>query len=95
MDGYIFEELKMVYEIYKIFGDDSVRICFICVCVFVLNCYSEVIIVCIECLLDVVWVCEFFVNLLGICVVDELDLVIYLMLLFCDGCDDVYVGCIC
>ena len=40
-DGYTSEELKMVYETRKIFGDDSIQVNPTCVRVPVANCHSE------------------------------------------------------
>src|SRR5690606_10950838 len=39
--GYTSEEMKMVYETHKIFGDDSIQVCPTCVRVPVWNCHSE------------------------------------------------------
>ena len=44
-EGYTSEEMKMVYETQKIFGDDSIRVCPTCVRVPVTNCHSESILV--------------------------------------------------
>ena len=44
-DGYTSEELKMVYETQKIFGDASIKVCPTCVRVPVSNCHSETILV--------------------------------------------------
>ena len=43
--GYTSEEMKMVYETQKIFGDDSIKVCPTCVRVPVENCHSESILV--------------------------------------------------
>ena len=40
-EGYTSEEMKMVHETHKIFGDDSIRVCPTCVRVPVVNCHSE------------------------------------------------------
>ncbi len=44
-EGYTSEEMKMVYETQKIFGDDSIQVCPTCVRVPVTNCHSESILV--------------------------------------------------
>ena len=44
-EGYTSEEMKMVYETRKIFGDESIQICPTCVRVPVSNCHSESILV--------------------------------------------------
>ena len=43
--GYTSEEMKMVYETQKIFGDNSIQVCPTCVRVPVSNCHSESILV--------------------------------------------------
>ena len=43
--GYTSEEMKMVNETHKIFGDDSIRVCPTCIRVPVDNCHSESILV--------------------------------------------------
>ena len=43
--GYTSEEMKMVYETRKIFGDDEIQVCPTCIRVPVSNCHSESILV--------------------------------------------------
>ena len=71
-EGYTSEEMKMVWETHKIFGDDSIQICPTCVRVPVENCHSESILVETERPLSVAEARELFAATAGIEVVDDL-----------------------
>ncbi|MCA9134505.1 MAG: aspartate-semialdehyde dehydrogenase, partial [Planctomycetales bacterium] len=71
-DGFTSEEMKMVHETHKIFGDDTIRICPTCVRVPVVNCHSESILVETEKKLSVAEARELFAATPGIKVVDDL-----------------------
>jgi len=91
-DGYTSEELKMVYETRKIFGDDSMRICPTCVRVPVTNCHSESILVETERKISVAEARQLFNDFPGITVIDDLAAGKYPMPLDCSGKDDVFIG---
>jgi aspartate-semialdehyde dehydrogenase len=90
--GYTSEEMKMVFETRKIFGDDSLQICPTCVRVPVSNCHSESILVETERKLTVEEARELFRCAPGIALVDDLGAGEYPMPIDCDGKDDVFVG---
>ena len=90
--GYTSEEMKMVRETHKIFGDDSIRICPTCVRVPVVNCHSESILVETERKITVAAARELFAATPGIKVVDDLASSSYPMPKDCDGDDAVFVG---
>lgn len=90
--GYTSEEMKMVYETQKIFGDESIRICPTCVRVPVANCHSESILVETERPLSVDEARELFAAADGITLVDDLAGGCYPMPRDCDGQDGVFVG---
>ena len=89
---YTSEEMKMVYETHKIFGDDTIRICPTCVRVPVTNCHSESILVETEKPITVETARELFATFNGITVVDDIGMGRYPMPRDCDGKDDVYIG---
>jgi aspartate-semialdehyde dehydrogenase len=91
-EGYTSEEMKMVHETHKIFGDSSIRICPTCIRVPVTNCHSESILVETERKLTAREARELFAAAPGITLVDDLDNKRYPMPLDCDGQDDVFVG---
>ena len=91
-EGYTSEEMKMVYETHKIFGDDSIRVCPTCVRVPVSNCHSESILVETEKKISVAEARELFAATPGIQVVDDLAAGSYPMPNGCDGSDDVFIG---
>lgn len=91
-DGYTSEELKMVYETQKIFGDDSIKVCPTCVRVPVSNCHSETILVETESPIDVQQARELFNAAPGITVVDDLEAGLYPMPSNSDNLDDVFIG---
>ena len=70
--GYTSEEMKMVYETQKIFGDESIKVCPTCVRVPVSNCHSESILVETERKITVDEARELFAATPGLKVVDDL-----------------------
>ena len=90
--GYTSEEMKMVYETRKIFGDESIMVCPTCIRIPVSNCHSESILVETERPISVEEARKLFAATPGIQVVDDLDNGIYPMPATCDGSDDVFVG---
>jgi aspartate-semialdehyde dehydrogenase len=90
--GYTSEEMKMVYETRKIFGDDSIQVCPTCVRVPVGNCHSESILVETEKKLTVEQARTLFAATEGIVVVDDLPAKSYPMPTTCDGRDEVFIG---
>ena len=91
-DGYTSEELKMVYETQKIFGDASIKVCPTCVRVPVSNCHSETILVETESPISVEQARQLFEAAPGITVVDNLDAGEYPMPNNSDNQDDVFIG---
>lgn len=91
-DGYTSEEMKMVWETQKIFGDDSIRVCPTCVRVPVTNCHSESILVETERKITVAEAKQLFADFPGITVVDDLAMGRYPMPLDCSNQDDVFIG---
>lgn len=90
--GYTSEEMKMVHETQKIFGDDSIKVCPTCVRVPVSNCHSESILVETEKKITVDQARELFAATPGIKVVDNLGAGQYPMPKDCDGDDATFVG---
>jgi aspartate-semialdehyde dehydrogenase len=90
--GYTSEEMKMVYETWKIFDDDSIRICPTCVRVPVGNCHSESILVETERKISAEEARELFRATPGIEVMDDLENKIYPMPINGDQRDEVFVG---
>jgi aspartate-semialdehyde dehydrogenase len=91
-EGYTSEEMKMVWETQKIFGDDSIRVCPTCVRAPVSNCHSESILVETERKISVQEARELFAATPGITVIDDLATGQYPMPINGDGKDDVFVG---
>lgn len=91
-EGYTSEEMKMVWETHKIFGDDTIQICPTCVRVPVTNCHSESILVETEKQISAEEAREIFSAAAGITVVDDLPAGQYPMPRDCDGQDDVFIG---
>jgi len=90
--GYTSEEMKMVYETQKIFGDDSIKVCPTCVRVPVENCHSESILVETEKRISVEEARELFAATPGIKVIDNLEAGEYPMPCDCTGDDGVFIG---
>ncbi len=91
-EGYTSEEMKMVYETHKIFGDDSILVCPTCVRVPVANCHSESMLVETEQKLSVDEASKLLDDQEGITVVDDLAASEYPMPHQCSGQDDVFIG---
>jgi aspartate-semialdehyde dehydrogenase len=91
-EGYTSEEMKMVWETQKIFGDDSIQVCATCVRVPVTNCHSESILVETERKITVDEARKLFAAAPGITLIDDLPNKQYPMPLNCDDRDDVFVG---
>lgn len=91
-EGYTSEEMKMVRETHKIFGDDSIGISATCVRVPVSNCHSESVLVETERPISVDEARELFAATPGVAVVDNLDAKEYPMPIQGDGRDEVFVG---
>lgn len=91
-EGYTSEEMKMVYETQKIFGDNSIQVCPTCVRVPVTNCHSETILVETEKPLSVAEARELFDKAEGITVVDNLGAGEYPMPINSTNKDDVFIG---
>lgn len=95
-NGFIKEEMKLIWEICKILGDDSILVNLIVVCVLVFYGYFELVVIEICDKVIVVEVCMLLEQLLGIEVVDCYEVGGYLILvIYVLGIDVVYVGCIC
>ncbi len=90
--GYTSEEMKMVHETHKIFGDDSIRVCPTCVRVPVTNCHSESILVETERKLTADEARALFEAAPGIEVRDDLASGVYPLPLECSGRDEVWIG---
>jgi aspartate-semialdehyde dehydrogenase len=90
--GYTSEEMKMVKETHKIFGDDTIRVCPTCIRVPVDNCHSESILVETDKKITVKQARELFAATPGIKVIDDLDAGQYPMPAQCDGDDAVFIG---
>ncbi len=91
-EGYTSEEMKMVYETRKIFGDDEIQVCPTCVRVPVKIGHSESILVETERPLTVLEARQLFEGADGVTVIDDLDQHQYPMPRDCEGKDDVFVG---
>lgn len=91
-EGYTSEEMKMVWETRKIFGDEEIQVCPTCVRVPVSNCHSESILVETESPISVEEAKRLFEAAPGITVVDNLEAGVYPMPSNSDDQDDVFVG---
>src|SRR5690606_14978083 len=90
--GYTSEEMKMVYETRKIFGDESIQVCPTCVRVPVANGHSESILVETGGKLSDGEARKLFAGTPGIVVVDDLPAKSYPMPATCTGRDEVFIG---
>lgn len=90
--GYTSEEMKMVYETQKIFGDDSIKVCPTCVRAPVSNCHSESILVETEKKITAAEARELFAATPGLKVIDDLAAGAYPMPKDCDGSNDTFIG---
>ncbi len=91
-EGYTSEEMKMVWETQKIFGDDSIQVCPTCVRVPVATCHSESILVETEKKITVGEARELFAATPGITVIDDLASGEYPQPLACANSDETYIG---
>ena len=91
-EGYTSEEMKMVHETRKIFGDDSIQVCPTCVRVPVANCHSESMLVETGEQISVAQAKQLFEAFDGITVLDSLESQSYPMPSNCNQKDDVFVG---
>jgi aspartate-semialdehyde dehydrogenase len=91
-EGYTSEEMKMVWETRKIFGDESIQVCPTCVRVPVTNCHSESILVETERKITADEARELFAATPGITVIDDLAGGSYPLPLSCSGSDETYIG---
>ena len=91
-EGYTSEEMKMVWETQKIFGDASIQVCPTCVRVPVSNCHSETILVETEKPISAAEARKLFEAAPGITVVDDLSAGLYPMPSTSDNLDDVFIG---
>jgi aspartate-semialdehyde dehydrogenase len=91
-EGYTSEEMKMVWETQKIFGDPSIQVCPTCVRVPVSNCHSESILVETERPISAEEARKLFEAAPGITVLDDLAAGIYPMPLNSDKRDEVFIG---
>jgi len=90
--GYTSEEMKMVWETQKIFGDSSIQVCPTCVRVPVTNCHSETVLVETDKKITAAQARELFAATPGIVVVDDLARSVYPMPINCDERDEVFIG---
>lgn len=91
-EGYTSEEMKMVFETRKIFGDETIQVCPTCVRVPVVNCHSESILLETKSALEVDAARELFRNFEGITLQDDLASQSYPMPIDANKKDDVFVG---
>ena len=91
-EGYTSEEMKMVYETQKIFGDESIKVCPTCVRVPVENCHSESMLVETEKKITVDQARDLFAATPGIKVLDDLPNGKYPMPADCSGDDNTFIG---
>ncbi len=91
-EGYTSEEMKMVYETRKIFGDETIEVCPTCVRVPVSHCHSESILVETERPISVQEARELFAAADGIEVIDDLPAGSYPLPNECAGRDEVFIG---
>ncbi|MCG8448309.1 MAG: aspartate-semialdehyde dehydrogenase [Pirellulales bacterium] len=90
--GYTSEEMKMVYETQKIFGDESIKVCPTCVRVPVENCHSESMLVETEKKITVEEARKLFAATPGLQVVDDLENGKYPMPADCSDDNDTFIG---
>lgn len=91
-EGYTSEEMKMVEETRKIFGDETIEVCPTCVRVPVMIGHSESILVETEQPLSLTEARQLLSQAEGITVIDELPQSRYPTPLNCVGSDQVFVG---
>ncbi len=86
------EEMKMVYETQKIFGDASIGVCATCVRVPVADAHSETLVIETEKALDPDEARQLLAGFPGVTVIDDLAAGKYPMPRGAGGQDDVFVG---
>ncbi|MCX6357503.1 MAG: aspartate-semialdehyde dehydrogenase [Candidatus Aureabacteria bacterium] len=91
-NAYTKEEMKMVHETHKIFGDDSIRITATCVRVPVLRAHSEAVNIETERKLTAGDVRRILATAPGVKLVDDIAKNLYPMPIMASGQDDVLVG---
>lgn len=91
-DGFTSEEIKMVRETHKIFGDDTISVNATCIRVPVLVGHSESIYCETKEPLELERVLELFRNAPGVTLIDDLGSKSYPMPADCEGKPDVFVG---
>ncbi|MEM7316632.1 MAG: aspartate-semialdehyde dehydrogenase, partial [Planctomycetota bacterium] len=91
-DGFTSEEIKMVRETHKIFGDDTISVNATCIRVPVLVGHSESIYCETREPLELERVLELFRNAPGVTLIDDLGSKSYPMPADCEGKPDVFVG---
>ncbi|MDA7980923.1 MAG: aspartate-semialdehyde dehydrogenase [Pirellulales bacterium] len=92
LEGYTSEEMKMVEETRKIFGDQTIDVCPTCVRVPVSHCHSESILIETERPVTVAEARELFAAAEGIEVIDDLPAGTYPLPSECAGRDEVFIG---
>jgi aspartate-semialdehyde dehydrogenase len=91
-DGYLHEEVKMIKETVKIFGDESIRVTATCVRVPIIRCHSETLNVELEKPFTLDEVREALAGAEGVTVQDDVANDVYPVPLECSNLDDVFVG---
>ena len=91
-EGYTSEEMKMVYETRKIFGDESLKVCPTCVRIPVANCHSESILVETRRPVSVEEARTLFAATPGVTVIDDTPNGRYPLPSSCTGSDEVFIG---
>ena len=91
-NGYTKEEMKLVHETRKIFGDETIRVTATCVRVPILRAHSEAVNIETERKLTAEEVRRILAKAPGVCVVDEPERKRYPMPLTASGRDEVLVG---
>ena len=91
-EGYTSEEMKMVYETRKIFGDESLKVCPTCVRIPVANCHSESILVETKRPVSVEEARTLFAATPGVTVIDDTPNGQYPLPSNCTGSDEVFIG---
>lgn len=91
-NGYTKEEMKMVNETRKIFGDSSITVCPTCVRVPVYIGHSEVVAIETERKIDINTAKTLLSRAPGVKLVDEPEKSVYPMPIDCAGKDEVFVG---
>ncbi|MBN1475561.1 aspartate-semialdehyde dehydrogenase [Candidatus Sumerlaeota bacterium] len=91
-DGYLHEEVKMIKETVKIFGDESIHVTATCVRIPVIRCHSETLNVELVKPFTLDEVREALAGAEGVTVQDDVANNVYPVPLACSFLDDVFVG---